>query len=292
MDLELLRMFAAAAETEHITKAAERLYLSQSSLSASIGKLERILGVALFERRSNRVYLSDAGRFYYKRIAPLIAALDELDAQFSAIRLEQQHRLYIRSPELYTFPGLVDEILTVNREICFSYRLVPRSEVSASLCDGRLDFVIDSTGYRENRSICRELYRCGFSFVAGRGNPLFGNQNVSLEQLSGQKFVLCSDEVESGVAAYEMISAMGFSPTVAYEVTAPDRMAEIAASSTLVALMPQVMIPSDGRLWAFWPQKTERPVFTLYLSYNNTPPVKPARDLAIELIGDYFQHLC
>ncbi|MET9443448.1 LysR substrate-binding domain-containing protein [Streptomyces sp. NPDC006610] len=62
MELRHLQHFVAVAEDQHFTRAAERLLVSQSGLSASIRSLERELGTALFVRTTRRVTLTEAGR--------------------------------------------------------------------------------------------------------------------------------------------------------------------------------------------------------------------------------------
>jgi DNA-binding transcriptional LysR family regulator len=54
--------FLSVAECESFSRAAERLHVAQSALSARIGELERMLGCSLFERRSHGVTLTGAGR--------------------------------------------------------------------------------------------------------------------------------------------------------------------------------------------------------------------------------------
>src|SRR5580704_15262070 len=61
VDLELIRRFIVVAEELNFTRAAARLGMAQPPLSAAIGKLERRLGVRLFERTSRRVTLTPAG---------------------------------------------------------------------------------------------------------------------------------------------------------------------------------------------------------------------------------------
>ncbi|MGI1663800.1 LysR family transcriptional regulator [Palleronia sp. KMU-117] len=68
-----LRYFQTVAHEGHLTRAAERLNVSQSALSAQIRKLEERLGQALFERRGRALHLTEAGRI----------ALDHADAIFS-----------------------------------------------------------------------------------------------------------------------------------------------------------------------------------------------------------------
>ena len=67
-----LRLFQAIAREGGLTRAAERLNLSQSALSTQLQKLEAQLGHALFDRRGKRLALTEAGRI----------ALDYADTAF------------------------------------------------------------------------------------------------------------------------------------------------------------------------------------------------------------------
>lgn len=64
MTLEQLRIFLAVAEQQHMTRAAERLHLTQSSVSAAIAALEERHGVKLFNRVGRGIELTDAGRLF------------------------------------------------------------------------------------------------------------------------------------------------------------------------------------------------------------------------------------
>jgi DNA-binding transcriptional LysR family regulator len=57
-----LRCFEAAARLEHFSRAADELHLTHGAVSRAVRLLEDELGVALFERRARRVYLTGAGR--------------------------------------------------------------------------------------------------------------------------------------------------------------------------------------------------------------------------------------
>lgn len=60
--LMALRCFEAAARHEHFSRAADELCVTHGAVSRAVRLLEDDLGVALFERRSRRVFLTDAGR--------------------------------------------------------------------------------------------------------------------------------------------------------------------------------------------------------------------------------------
>lgn len=75
-ELRLIRYFAAVAETENITRAAQRLHISQPSLSAAIKQLEWQLGVELLARHGRRVTLTPVGALLLRRGRELLAHAD------------------------------------------------------------------------------------------------------------------------------------------------------------------------------------------------------------------------
>jgi DNA-binding transcriptional LysR family regulator len=90
VELRHLEYFVAVAEERHFTRAAERLRVAQSGLSASIRALERELGAELFVRHTRRVDLTDAGRALlgeaHRTLASAAAARDAVDAVRGLLR--------------------------------------------------------------------------------------------------------------------------------------------------------------------------------------------------------------
>lgn len=85
LDIRLLRAFAVVAEENNISRAAQRLFISQPPLSRHMRHLEAQLGVTLFQRHSKGLILTDAGREVLAMIRPMLvlqertlAALSEL----------------------------------------------------------------------------------------------------------------------------------------------------------------------------------------------------------------------
>jgi DNA-binding transcriptional LysR family regulator len=88
MELYQLRSFAAVAELGQLTRAAEKLHISQPAVSAQIKALEDELGVALFERTPSGMVLTSAGRKLLPDAERIVAGAQALRSHARAIRGE------------------------------------------------------------------------------------------------------------------------------------------------------------------------------------------------------------
>ena len=83
MNIAQLRYFVAVAQLEHYSRAAKALYITQPALSNSMSRLEKELGVQLFENVGRNIVLTPQGK---ELLSSVSAALKELDRGFEAIR--------------------------------------------------------------------------------------------------------------------------------------------------------------------------------------------------------------
>ncbi|MFD4138529.1 LysR family transcriptional regulator [Streptomyces sp. NPDC058572] len=110
MQLQQLAYFVAVAETRHFTRAAERVHVSQPSLSQQIRALEKELGADLFARARGNIALTDAGEALLPLARRILADADT--ARHEVQELAQLRRGRVRlgaTPSLCT--GLLPEVL-------------------------------------------------------------------------------------------------------------------------------------------------------------------------------------
>lgn len=78
IELRQLEYFLAVSKELHFTKAAEKLNISQPSLSQQIRALEHEVGMPLFDRIGKKISLTEAGRFYYHIVKPFFMKSNKL----------------------------------------------------------------------------------------------------------------------------------------------------------------------------------------------------------------------
>ncbi|CBZ05263.1 LysR family transcriptional regulator [Clostridium botulinum] len=79
MKIRHLRIFKMVCEEESITKAAEKLFMTQPAVSSAISELESHLGVYLFDRISRRIYLNETGKLFLTKVIKLLDLYDDLE---------------------------------------------------------------------------------------------------------------------------------------------------------------------------------------------------------------------
>lgn len=82
MELRVLKYFIEVAREQNITAAAERLYITQSTLSKQLMELEKELGKQLLVRGKRRTTLTDDGMFLFRRAQEIVELADRTEAAF------------------------------------------------------------------------------------------------------------------------------------------------------------------------------------------------------------------
>ena len=85
VEIRILRSFLEAAREGNMTRAAERLYLSQPTVSKQIRELEEELGAKLFIRSNYSVRLTEAGMLLKERAEDILSLVDRTEAEFKSL---------------------------------------------------------------------------------------------------------------------------------------------------------------------------------------------------------------
>ncbi|MDX1391273.1 MAG: LysR family transcriptional regulator, partial [Rheinheimera sp.] len=104
-----LRCFCVAAECLSFKETAKKLYLTPSAVSHQIKQLEQQLNLALFERKTRAIVLTEAGKRFYQAIAPLMEQLATTISDFS--QAERMLEVSISMPEFFASELFVPKLI-------------------------------------------------------------------------------------------------------------------------------------------------------------------------------------
>lgn len=98
LDLNALHLFVAVADKGTFSAAAKALDMPSSNVSRAISRLEEQMNVRLIERSTRRMQLTEAGQLLYSRAQPLLASLEETQAELAVEQLQLKGRLRVCLP--------------------------------------------------------------------------------------------------------------------------------------------------------------------------------------------------
>jgi DNA-binding transcriptional LysR family regulator len=192
IDLRHLRYFVAVSEELHFRRAAERLHIAQPPLSQAIRRLEEELGVALLQRTSRVVTLTEAGRAFAEQARKVLAGIDLAVAEArraggggSTFRVGCAPQLPL-NPLLRFLSSLHERDPCTHTEVAHLLEL----EQVRRLRDGELDLGIFSL-VESHRELEYEPLCAGESLAAflPAGHRLAGYELVGPDELQGETLI-------------------------------------------------------------------------------------------------------
>lgn len=223
-DLRQARAFVCVADELHFSRAATRLYTSQSALSRTIHALEQAIGVALFERTTRRVKLTAAGESFatecrlalahFDRAVP--SALDAADGRIGRLRVG-----YMDFAINGRLPLLLKEFRIRYPRSVIDLEYLPSAKQRTAVLERRIDvgFMI---GELESTAV-RNLLVDQDDFVAllPDGHPIASRRTVALADLAREPFVLGGEDGFSSFRRlfFPLCHEAGFMPEVVQQAS-------------------------------------------------------------------------
>ncbi|MBF6220103.1 MULTISPECIES: LysR family transcriptional regulator [Nocardia] len=198
MEFRHLVSFITIAEELHFGRAAQRLHLTQPSLSAQLQKLEKSLGVQLVARNSHEVKLTPAGREFESQARLIVAQMDRAAQAAKATAEGRAGTLnigYNLPASRHVLPEALTRMTERHPDIVVSLWEKRTGPQLAALSDGSLDLALvyghpSTTDFRYRRL----LHRVPLVAVVGRRHRWADRPGVPFAELEGQDCVLFARE--------------------------------------------------------------------------------------------------
>ena len=241
MDLEVrhLRLVSAVAELGSLTRAGDRLHLTQSALSHQLRDIESRLGAALFLRVGKRLVLTPAGERLLATARDVLDRLDRTEQDIHQMGKARAGMLRLTT-ECYTCYHWLPPLLVRYRKRFPEVEV--RIDVAATgrpldmLLAGKLDLAIMSSPVRDRRLVSRPVFDDELVVVAARDHRFAKQTHVRLSDLRDETLYVYPPKEESRVLQ-EVLVPSGHVPARVEEVMLTESIAELVKAGLGVSVL-------------------------------------------------------
>ncbi|MBM7048611.1 MULTISPECIES: LysR substrate-binding domain-containing protein [Rhizobium] len=243
--LRQLQYFVAVAEQGSITRAAQNLSISQSSVTEALKELEGDLGVELFDRHPRGLSITHNGHQFLRHATKILATVSDARTSFSGQQNAAGGTLNIGVTSLVAGYVLSD-LLARYRRAC------PGVEVSAIednggylehlLVGGELDVaVMVISNLRDRMALQAEILETSpYRLWLPMGHPLVSADIISVADITREPLIMLTiDEIEENTG--KLLSALGARPHVAFRTRSVEAVRSLVATGAGVALLPDLV---------------------------------------------------
>lgn len=233
--------FVTLAELQHVTAAAEQLHIAQPTLTRMLARLERRLGVALFDRSGKRVALNTYGRIFYEHAR---RAQSELDSARRAIDdLANPAVGEIRLGFLGSFgsavvPRLIARFRAASPGVTFALEEGAAESIGDLVRSGSIDLGVVSPRPQAPKLAWRSLFRQRLGIAFPCGHRLAVAAAVSMSELADEPFVAMQPGFGMRRLLDELCAAAQFQPRIILESATLTSTAGLVAAGLGISLMP------------------------------------------------------
>ncbi len=191
MDISQLEVFLAVAREGGFSRAADKLYRTQSAVSQAIRKLESEIGEALFDRSSRDGRLTDAGHVLQEYAERLLNLRENAREALAELRELQKGKLVVGANEFTALYLL--RVLAEFRRLHPAIRIVVQRSLGSQIPDDvrrhNCEFGVLTYDPQDTELASAVVYSDELIFVVPPQHPLARESRVSIRQLGAESFV-------------------------------------------------------------------------------------------------------
>jgi DNA-binding transcriptional LysR family regulator len=244
VELRHLEYFVAVAAELNFSRAAQRIHVVQSALSASVGRLEKELGVELFDRSKRQIALTAAGEVFLEHARDVMHTAHRARTSVDVFRDQLTGTVTLgalMSWGTLNLPAVLEEFRAANSLVTVRLRQSVTGSAGhlTAIADGHMDLALVSITEAGSQLVTlRELMREPMLFVCEASHPLAQRRRVELADLDGYEFIQFPPGWGIRQRLDKGFAASGVHPISAYEVADYAITAELIRHRLATTVLP------------------------------------------------------
>ncbi|MDY8138412.1 LysR family transcriptional regulator [Aquimarina sp. 2201CG5-10] len=274
ISLKNLKLVNVIVKEGSVTKAAEKLFLSQPALSHQLKKMEEEIGIKVFNRMNKKLLLTEAGQVLFNTSEEMLASFAQLNNKIEQIK-NGKKRVIRLSTECYTtyhwLPNVIQEYKKENNDVSIEIVIEATKDPLIYLTEGKIDLAIVSSVIDHPSIHFRPLVQDEMVVVLSKENDLLQNNTIDLSNLKEQNLILYDiSEEKNYVLNHILQQNKGFVNSI-QKVQLTEAIIQLVRANLGISIMAKWSVQpflQDGQLTTI-PLKSKRGIREWYLASLN-----------------------
>ncbi|SDI32634.1 LysR family transcriptional regulator [Alteribacillus bidgolensis] len=244
MDIKQLHLFLEVYKEMSISKASQKLHISQPALSKSLLQLEQELGLRLFDRSTRHLHITKEGEIMLSHAQKVIRDMEDMKQEAEDIKLRKKGSFKFGLPPVIgsnIFPDIIASFKTYNPEIEMEIVEEGAKIMEASLLEGKIDVGVGILPVDHELFEIRPIVKKDLLLVVSTDHPLADRKRVELKELANEHFLM----FQKGFSLYDRVRQgcieAGFEPFIVHESTQWDFLVEMTKKNLGITLLPEML---------------------------------------------------
>lgn len=238
-------IFKTVSETGSFTKAAQKLYITQSAVSHTIKELEEDTNTVLFDRLSKHVQLTAGGRLLLREISPVLASWNTLEKRIG--QLEKQAPIHIASSitiACFWLPRILKIFETRLPDVPVYVNVVTSSEAIAILQSGGADLALIEGGKPPGPFRCIPFDAYSLRIVCSKSYPL-ASRKINTDVFCSEKLLLREPESAIRHTVDSQLYLLGYTVRPVWTSVNSLALVEAAKAGLGITILPEGLVKDD-----------------------------------------------
>ena len=243
LDIRHLRYFLAVAEAGSFSRAADRLGISQPSVSQQMRDLEAGLRVPLFQRRGKRILLTPRGLIFQEHARAILHQLENFLQELNSEQLRGElHLGVIPVLNVPLVPQLLGFFTADHPAISIIVEEISSTEIETALEEGRMDVGLGFLTHHSPNLRYERLCTDEFALIVAENHPWSKRRVVHFSQLHRQRLLQLPDTFVMRRMTDEIRRKHRVRPHMVAEINAIETLLRSLAPLQAATLMPKIAL--------------------------------------------------
>lgn len=242
---EQLKAFLAAAETLSFSKAADRIFRTQSAVSIQIAKLEDAVKQKLFQRTTKQIELTEAGQILLRYSTKIKNLLDQAEQEMTDLEKMGRGQLTISTSDTtacYQLPGIIQKY----QEKYPGIEIIVRNATSLKTIDlvmeNQVDLGIATLKYLKPQLVAVPLFHRSDVVICHPDHTLAKKKYVYLKDLEAYHCVLLDQKCSSRRILDEVCAAAGVALSISMELSSIEVVKNFVSINSGISVVPELAV--------------------------------------------------